>query len=487
MCHLRRYFKMHIGKLHNEPEIMFSTLNQDQVREIHSKSIKILEELGMVVHYEGALQLLKEAGAFVEADKVFIPAAMVENAIRTAPSRFTLYDRNGNAAMHVEHRNVYYGTGSDTPNRIDYESGERCKWTKKDVEDGITLCDYLENIDFVMSMGLISDVETHMNTREQYAVMLRKSKKPQIVVCDDVNDLKDVIAMAAAVRGSLEKLQHKPLFAVYCEPTSPLVNTFDAIDKLLLCAEQRIPVNYAAGGLSGGTTPVTAAGTILLNNAECLLGLVIHQLKNPGAPFLYGFGNGPMDLKTMQSIYASPTAIQIQGGMCELARFYQLPSWGEAGDGVSKLCDEQSTMEASHFILMAALQGCNVTHDVGYLDCGLSISFEHLAICDEIISRTKATVKELKTDEEYLGYDAIARVGHGGNYILDKHTYDHMREEWRGDLSDFNSYETWHNKGKLSMSERAHQKVKHILSNYQPEPLPAEVDAKIEEILEQAR
>jgi ribose transport system permease protein len=180
---------MHIGKLHNEPEIMFSTLNQDQVREIHSKSIKILEELGMVVHHEGALQLLKEAGAFVEADKVFIPAAMVENAIRTAPSRFTLYDRNGNAAMHVEHRNVYYGTGSDTPNRIDYESGERCKWTKKDVEDGITLCDYLENIDFVMSMGLISDVETHMNTREQYAVMLRKSKKPQIVIASGGIDL----------------------------------------------------------------------------------------------------------------------------------------------------------------------------------------------------------------------------------------------------------------------------------------------------------
>lgn len=478
---------MYIGKLYNEPEIMFSTLNQDQVREIHSKSIKILEELGMIVHHEGALQLLKEAGAFVEGNKVFIPAAMVENAIRTAPSRFTLYDRHGNAAMHVEHRNVHYGTGSDTPNRIDFETGERRKWTKKDVEEGITLCDYLDNIDFIMSMGLISDVETHMNTREQYAVMLRKSEKPQIVVCDDVNDLNDVIAMAAAVRGSLENLQHRPLFAVYCEPSSPLVNSFDAIDKLLLCAEQRIPVNYAAGGLSGGTTPVTAAGTILLNNAECLLGLVIHQLKNPGAPFLYGFGNGPMDLRTMQSIYASPTAIQIQGGMCELARFYRLPSWGEAGDGVSKICDEQSTMEASHFILMAALQGCNITHDVGYLDCGLSISFEHLVICDEIISRTKATVTELKTDEEYLGYDAIARVGHGGNYVLDQHTYDHMKEEWHGDLSDFNSYETWNSKGKLSMRERAHQKVEDILSNYQPKPLPAEVDARIDEILKKAR
>ncbi len=478
---------MYLGKLYNEPEIMFSTLNQDQVREIHSSSTRILEELGMVVHHEEALQLLKEAGAFVDGKKVFVPASLVENAIRTAPSRFTLYDRNGNAAMHVEHRNVYYGPGSDTPHYIDFDAGERRRWTKKDVEDGIALCDYLENIDFVMSMGLISDVETHMNTREQYAVMIRKSKKPQIVVCDDVNDLKDVIAMAAAVRGSLEDLQCKPFFAVYCEPSSPLVNSFNAIDKLMLCAELRIPVNYAGGGLAGGTTPVTAAGTILLNNAECLLGLVIHQLKNPGAPFLYGYGNGPLDLKTMQSIYSSPTAIQIQGGMCELARFYQLPSWGEAGDGASKLCDEQSTMEASQFILMAALQGCNITHDVGYLDCGLSMSLEHLVICDEIISKTKATVKELKTDKEYLGYEAIARVGHGGNYVCDKHTYDHMREEWRGDLSDFNSYETWHSKGKLSMRERAHQKVQHILSTYKSEPLPAEVDAKIEEILERAR
>jgi len=478
---------MYLGKLYNEPEIMFNTLNQDQVREIHSKSIRILEELGMVVHHEEARRLLKEAGAFVEGDKVFVPAFLVENAIRTAPSTFTLYDRCGNAAMHVEHRNVYYGTGSDTPNLIDFETRERRKWTKKDVEDGIALCDYLENIDFVMSMGLISDVDPLLNTREQYAVMIRKSKKPQIVVCDDVNDLNDVIAMAVAVRGSMENLQRKPLFAVYCEPSSPLINSFPAIDKLLLCAEQRIPVNYAGGGLSGGTTPVTAAGTILLNNAECLLGLVIHQLKNPGAPFLYGFGNGPLDMKTMQSIYSSPTAIQIQGGMCEMARYYRLPSWGEAGDGASKMCDEQSTMEASHFILMAALQGCNITHDVGYLDCGLSISFEHLVICDQIISRTKATVKELKTDEEYLGYDAIARVGHGGNYICDKHTFNHMKEEWRGDLSDFNSYETWHGKGKLSMRERAHEKVLHILSNYQPEPLTAEVDAQIEEILNQAR
>ena len=112
----------------------------------------------------------------------------------------------------------------------------------------------------------------------------------------------------------------------------------------------------------------------------------------------------------MQSVYASPTEIQIQGGSCDMARFYELPSWGEAGDGASKICDEQSTMEAAQFILMAALQGCNVTHDVGYMDFGLSLSFEHLVICDEIIGRTIATVKKVETNEDYLAFDAIKEL-----------------------------------------------------------------------------
>jgi trimethylamine--corrinoid protein Co-methyltransferase len=479
---------MYLGKTYNETEIMYNTLTPAQMREIHSKSCQVLEEIGMVVHHQEALKLLKDAGAYVEeGDKVYIPASLVEWAIKRAPSRFTLYDRDGNPAMQVENRNVYFGTGSDTPYLIEYGTRERRRWKKKDVENGITLCDYLPHIDFVMSMGLISDVDIRMNTREQYAVMIRKSKKPQVVVCDNVEDLKDVIAMAAAVRGGLEQLQRKPLFAVYCEPSSPLVNSFDAIDKLLLCAEYKLPVNYAAGGVAGGTTPVTAGGTILLNNAECLLGLVIHQLKSPGAPFLFGYGNGPMDMITMQSVYASPTEIQIQGGSCDMARFYELPSWGEAGDGASKICDEQSTMEAAQFILMAALQGCNVTHDVGYMDFGLSLSFEHLVICDEIIGRTIATVKKVETNEDYLAFDAIKRVGHGGNYIADEHTFKHLREDWRGELSDYNGYDGWKNQGSTTMVERAHQKVKRILDTYCPEPLPEKIDQEIERILEQAR
>lgn len=479
---------MYYGKSYDNAEVQFNTLVPEQMREIHSASCRILEEVGMVVRHEEALKLLKDAGAHVEGEnKVFVPASLVEWAIKTAPSRVTVYDRDGSPAMYLENRNVYYGTGSDTINIIDYEKKERRKWKKKDVQNGISLCDYLQHIDFVMSLGVISDVDIKMNTREQYAIMIRNTKKPHVVVCDNADDLKDIIDMAAAVRGGKDHLKRKPFFVLYCEPSSPLVNSFTAIDKLLVAAENKIPTNYAAGGMAGGTTPITAGGTIALGNAECLLGLVIHQLKNPGAPFVYGFGNAPLDMKTMQSAYATPLAVQIQGGMCDMARFYQLPSWGEAGNGCSKACDEQAVMEASHFILMAALQGCNLTHDVGYLDFGLSCSLELLVISNEIIGRTKDIIKKVETDEENLALSAIGRVGHGGNYIGDEHTFRHLRDYWRGELSDYNSYEDWAKQGSLTMTDRAHLKVKEILSTHNPEPLPAEVDREISNILNKAR
>lgn len=478
---------MYIGKSYRDEDIQYNTLRPDQMKEIHFKSCKVLEEIGMVVHHEEAVGLLKKAGAFVkEENKVFLPASLVEWAIKSAPSHITLYDREGHPAMDLEDRNVYYGTGSDTIYIIDHQTKERRRWRKKDVEEAITVCEYLPHVDFVMSMGVISDVGLKMSYREQYAIMLRKTKKPQLVVCDDVEDLKDIIEMAALVRGGIEELQRKPLFAMYNEPSSPLLHSFSALDKVLACAEYQIPTNYAPGGIAGGTTPYTAGGTILLSNAECLMGLVIHQLKHAGAPFLYGYGNSPMDMRTMQAGYAMPMAMQIQGGMCDMARFYGLPTWGEASS-CSKAVDGQAVMEASQFIMMATLQGCNVTHDIAYLEFGLTYSLDFLVMVDEIIDRTKHIVKKVETNEEYLGLDAIRRVGHGGNYLGDDHTFKHLKENWRGELSDFRSYEDWAKDDFTTMEQRANQKVKRILDTHIPVPLKVEIDQEIENILNNAK
>ncbi|MDA8229380.1 MAG: trimethylamine methyltransferase family protein, partial [Desulfitobacterium hafniense] len=449
----------------------FQALTNEQMEEVHSASLTILEDVGTVVHHDEAIELLKKAGAYVEkGNRVFLPASLVEGAIRTAPSRVVIYDRNGKPAMFLENYNSYFGTGSDCPSILDSFTGEKRKFLYKDVEDAVTLCDYLPNIDFIMSMGLISDVKKEVSYQHEYAVMLRNSTKPQVITAADRESLDDIVEMAAAAVGSREKLSRKPLFVLYDEPTSPLQHTFTALDKLLYMAEHRLPTNYAPGMMAGATGPITMAGAIAQANAEILAGLVIHQLKNPGAPFVFGAGMSPIDMVSMQPTYSAPEAMMAQAGICDMARYYQLPSWGFAGCSASKLPDEQAMIEASNYIFMAAMCGTNLTHDVGYLEFGLTYSFDLLVMCNEVIGQVRRLMQGIRVDQEYLAVDAIRRVGPGGHFLGDEHTFNHFRENWKPDITDRNTYEAWLANGGTSMGQRAKVKIQYILENHQPEP-----------------
>lgn len=479
---------MYIGKQYYPEEQKYETLGMEQREQIHSAALRLLWEHGMMLDHPEAVEMLKKAGAIVKDNNmVHLPPSLVEWAIRQAPSRVTLYDRNGEPSMFLERKNVYYGTGSDTVVLTDYETKKSEPWTKAQVYDAVRICDALEHIDFVMSMGIISDVHYYVNTREQYAAMIRNTTKPQVVVCDEKDDLEDIFKMYIAVRGSREELRLKPYAAVYNEPTSPLVNSFTAIDKLMLCADYGVPSNYATGSMSGATTPITAAGTIALSTAECLFGLAVHQLRSPGAPFVFGFGDSPMDMKTVQADYAHPVCMQIQGGMCDMARFYNLPSWGQAGEGCSKLGDEQAIQEGTFTIQMAAFQGCNITHDVGYNNFGLGFSFELLVMHNNAIGQVKEAMKGVVVNEETLAVDLIKKTGCHGDFLRSKMTRNGAKAMWRGELNDYNGYKEWLAQGSLSMGDRAHMKVRKLLAEYLPAALPAEVDQKIEAIIEAAR
>ncbi len=468
-------------------------LSREDMQTIHSAAMKILEEEGVEVYHEKAVEMLSEAGAFIEENdseegtRVYIPTHLAEWALDQPPSRVTLYDREGEASLYLERRNAYYGTGSDCPYLLDSFTGERRAFEYEDVEDAVRLVDSLDNIDFAMSMGLISDVDKQLSYQHEFALMLRHTTKPHVITAGDRASLKDQAEMAAAVRGGMEELKRKPIFALYDEPTSPLMHSFEAVDKLLYMAENSLPTNYSPGMMAGSTGPITMAGAMTQANAEIISGLVIHQLKNPGAPFIYGAGTSPVDMNSMQPTYSAPEAVVSQAGLTEIGReLYELPTWGFAGCSSSKLADSQAVYEASNYMMMAGVTGTNLIHDVGYLESGMTFSFDLLVMCDEIIGQIRRMMDGIMIDEEYLALDAIGRVGPGGHYLGDEHTFNHFKENWQPELTDRDTFENWQERGSTSMLDRTREKIEDILENHETEKLSAEADKKIDAIIAEA-
>ncbi|MDR0719118.1 MAG: trimethylamine methyltransferase family protein [Treponema sp.] len=453
----------------------------EDLKDMHAGILEILEDVGCDLHHDGALKILKEAGAFVKGNRVCLPSALVENAIKTAPSRIMIYDRDGKPAMDLHGRNAYFGTGSDCLYLRDSFSGERRRFSEKDMIDAVRLSEALPNIDFLMSMGLIADADPSKQYQMQYANLIKYSKKPQVVIAGSKQCLSDILDLAAAVcPGGKEELERKPRFVLYDEPTSPLVHSFEAVDKLIYSAQNRIPTNYAAGMLSGATGPVTLAGAITVAAAEALFGLTIHQLVNPGAPYVFGAGMSNIDMLSMQPTYASPEAMTLQAGFCELGRnLYNLPTWGFAGCCASKVADTQAINEASTYIFMAGLTGTNINHDLGYLEFGLTYSFDLLVMTNESVGQLRRILDGIPVNRESQALDAIREVGPGGSFLTAEHTLEHYHENWIPGVSDRNTFERWTQLGATTMEQRVKVKIKEILGEA---PRPANAD-KVDAVL----
>jgi trimethylamine--corrinoid protein Co-methyltransferase len=461
----------------------FRALSDDQVQDIHLAVLEVLERTGIRVHSEEAVAVYKKAGAKVKGDRVWIPSYLVEEAVRRAPSRVTLCNRDGKRTVILEDHKVYYGTGSDCPSIRDSYTGEVRRFTKKDIEQAARISDFLSNIDFHMSLGLMSDVPTETYFRHQYVAMLRNCRKPIVFTSADKACLADIIDIAAANSGGLDELQKNPTLCLYAEPSSPLNHSKNAIEKFLLAAENRVPTIYTPCPIAGATTPMTLAGALVVSVADSLSGLVAAQFHAPGAPFIMGGVLSTMDMATTIYTYGSPELSLLQAALADISHFYHLPMFGTAGCTDSKVFDEQAAAEAMMSIFAAALSGQNLVHDVGFLENGLIGSFELVVASDEYIGMAKHFVKGIEVNTDTLALEVIDKVGPGGNFVSEDHTDRHFREvEWFPKLMDRQNYSNWEGSGSKPMRQRANERVKEILDTHRVEPLRDEAEKTIEKV-----
>lgn len=462
----------------------FRVLSQDECEAIYSSSLEVLERTGVRIQHDGALSLLKEAGAGVNDNVAHIPPHLVEEAIREAPQKILVYNREGKPCMRLEGTNYYFGTGSDCPNIIDSFSGEFRKFTTEDIGQAAVLADALPNIDFIMSMGLISDKPMWVTDLCQFQQMLFNSKKPIVFTCHDAQGNKDIIEMASIVAGDKQELSQRPFIIHYIEPSSPLSHSKEAVEKLLLCAQEKVPIIYTPCPSGGGTAPVTLAGNLVLALAESLSGVVLSQLKRKGAPVIIGGVITGMDMRTATYCYGAPEFHLMSAALAQVCQFLDIPMFGTAGCSDSKILDEQAAIEASLSIALQALSGANLIHDVGYIGSGLIGSFDMLVMSNEIIAMAKRIMRGIPTQEEHLCVDLIDKVGPRGSYLAEEHTLNYFKKEhWRPELMDRSDYQRWSGEGSKNLGQRVNGKVKSILEKHKPEPIPEDKAEKIMKLI----
>ena len=351
----------------------FRLLSDNQIEELHLATLQILERTGVAFQCQEAIDLLDSAGADVSnPNRVKIPSYLVEQALRTAPKTITFYTRDGESAIVLNGMTgSHFGSAPDPRKILDPYTKKVRTCYVEDIAGMSRLIDALPNMEWTYTGAANNTlpVSTGLDISDRVTLLqfILNSSKPIICEITNLQALREMIDLCSIIAGGEEALRKKPFFGGSCEPVSPLVQGKDAVEKSLLCAEKGIPVVVYSMPMAGATTPATFAGCLVIANTEFLSQLVVLQLKNPGTPVIYGSIPNIMEMRTTIFPYGAPEMSLMVAALTELCHYYRLPMFGTAGCSDAYNIGAQMGAEITYQILMTALSGADLVHDVGIL------------------------------------------------------------------------------------------------------------------------
>jgi trimethylamine--corrinoid protein Co-methyltransferase len=452
--------------LSHDPTVQFSYLSEKKKSLIYSETLEILQYTGAEIHHEQARSLLREQGCTVRDKRVYIPSQLVKRCLQTVPPVTTIHRWDRTGRIRIEPYKSYFGPGPTCPYFIDPYSGERRRYLRRDARHVASVCDALSEIDFVMSLGSISDVTDGLEEVYEFAELIQESSKPIIAWCYSKKHCKHIHEIASAVAGGRDKLHHRPLYFFYNEPLSPLMCDFNAADKLLYCAEHGIPQIFAPANTSGATVPATHAAHLVVTLAESLIGVVLSQIRQPGSCIIIGGTQSILDMRRMIFSYGAPELSVLSIGLTELADYLELPVFVAGGCSDAKITDPQAAMEATFSIHSALMSGANLVHDVGFLESGMTGSIFQLVLANEVLGMGRRIIDGIPVDDSTLSLDEIHHYASGGSYSQPgsggKASRRHVS---RPPLMERRSYEDWKADGSKGMRARIREHTLDILQN----------------------
>lgn len=471
------------GRLRIEP------LAEGDLDRIHEASLRVLESAGLRISSRRILDALAESGAQVEAEsqRVRFPSRMVEEAIARAPSRYALAARDPTWDVPIGAGEGYLSLDGCAAEIADLESGARRPPTTADLVAATRLADAVEEVAILWPCVAVTDVPPWAQAVRQTQVQLANSTKHlQAMSTFTARDARAVIEMARVVAGGSRPLRDRPIVSSFQCSISPLVYEGDAMEAALEFALAGVPCGFVAMALATATAPTTLAGHLVTVNAELLGGVAVLETLVPGAPTFIGPYQAFMDLGTGGIDLAwGPEEVLFKLAAAQLARRYALPMNILAFATGSKTQDWQAG--AQHAIsLMGVAAACeaDLISATGTLYGSRVFALENVLLDAELFDLVRRLLDGWGTGEDDLALEVIEAVGPGGHFLGQAHTRTHMRELWMPRFFDRRPWEEWETAGRPGPRDAARDRVREILAEHEPDPLPEDAERELARIVE---
>lgn len=446
-------------------EVKARFISQEEIKKLHEATLNVLWTIGIKFQHREALDIFSSFGAKVEDEVVHISEDLLEKALSTVPNTFIFRGGDSKNNRLIGGSDPVFAPASG-PVFIN-ENNRRRPVTQEDYVNLIKLCETSPIIDVVNpNIAEPQDMPVDQRPMFQLTTCLKYSSKPLIGITTGLNTAKKCLELVDRIYGNSKEFNLIGIIS----PISPLVYESTMIDSIFAYTEKKQPLMFASCSLPGGTSTVTLAGTLVIDNAQVLAGIVLTQLIQPGVPVIYGNTSTSCDLRYVNPAIGSPETGLITIAAAELARFYKIPSRSGGGLTDSKAVDMQAGVESTMTILPALMSGVSfMLQSCGITDSFNSLSFEKFIIDEEIIRFSRRFVKGFEVCDNLVGLEVIKKVGPGGCFLGENHTLEHLKNElFVSSLFSKEGYAQWERQGAYPIYERAKQEVRKRLSEYKP-------------------
>lgn len=461
-------------------------LDRAFVERIVDEGLTLLERQGVMIENPEALRLLGEAGADVDraAQRARLGRPLIEKCLASTPASITLYDRGGEKAFVVGGDEVHFDPGSAAVTMLDHKTQEERKAVTRDLVDFYKLVETLEHIHF-QSTGLISaDVPAPASDAYRLYIGLRLSTKPFVTGTFRVEGFKPMKDLLAAIRGGEVELCRKPLAIFDACPSPPLKWSHLTAQSLIDSARAGIPSELISMGMTGATSPVTIAGTLVQHVAETLCGLAICQVANPGAPVIFGGSPSSFDMRKGTTPMGAMETMMIDAAYTQIGKSLNMPTHAYMGLSDAKVNDPQAGFETALGAALGALAGVNVISGPGMLDFESAQSLEKLVIDDGICAMVYRLLAGIAQRDEPIALGLFEGFTPDMQFLAHPHTRKWYKQEHiPAGLADRDPYDAWVAAGRTSIVDKAHEDVAKRIGNYAAPPLDDALARELERIM----